>query len=252
MRGRGDARFLTPVVALVAALAWVPLFRLHGAGAGHHMHGHSSGLLDLFGIVAGEGRLKFLAGWLLMTVAMMLPTTLPLVETVRRRMQGRPGQCCSLLLLLAGYLCVWFTVGVVILLLWTGAEEVGLPSALSQGTARIQALLFLVAGTVQFLPAKHRCREMCRAPLGCSSPDAPDGHQTRRPFRMGFRHGVSCVGCCWALMLLMFAAGSAHLIWMIGLTAVMTAEKNFLWGRKLTLPLGACLVAGAALHLLVR
>jgi predicted metal-binding membrane protein len=64
-------------------------------------------------------------------------------------------------------------------------------------------------------------------------------------FRMGWRHGVFCVGCCWALMLLMFVVGTGNVGWMLLLGAVMAAEKNFPWGHRLRAPLGLVLVAGA-------
>jgi predicted metal-binding membrane protein len=68
----------------------------------------------------------------------------------------------------------------------------------------------------------------------------------RNAFRLGLRHGVFCVGCCWALMLLMFAVGTGNVGWMLALGAVMAIEKNTRWGRHLSAPLGAALLAAAA------
>lgn len=69
----------------------------------------------------------------------------------------------------------------------------------------------------------------------------------RQAFALGGRHGLFCVGCCWALMLLMFVVGTGSLGWMLLLAAVMAVEKNVAWGRRLTAPLGIALLAGAAL-----
>ena len=71
----------------------------------------------------------------------------------------------------------------------------------------------------------------------------------RNAFRLGIHHGVFCVGCCWALMLLMFAVGVAHLGWMLVLGAVMAVEKNVSWGRAFSTPLGIALVLGGVTQL---
>jgi predicted metal-binding membrane protein len=68
-----------------------------------------------------------------------------------------------------------------------------------------------------------------------------------RAFRLGAAHGLFCVGCCWALMLLMFAFGMGNLGWMLVLAAVMAVEKNVRWGRRISAPLGVVLLGWAAL-----
>ena len=68
------------------------------------------------------------------------------------------------------------------------------------------------------------------------------GHGEQEAFRLGAHHGVFCVGCCWSLMLLMFAVGVGNLAWMLALAAVMAVEKNVSWGRRLSMPLGVLLV----------
>lgn len=73
--------------------------------------------------------------------------------------------------------------------------------------------------------------------------------QARHALALGAHHGLFCVGCCWALMLLMLVVGVANLAWMLALAAVMALEKNSRWGRRLTQPLGFGLLAGAALLL---
>ena len=68
---------------------------------------------------------------------------------------------------------------------------------------------------------------------------------------LGIHHGLFCVGCCWALMLLMFAVGVSNLGWMLALGAVMAVEKNVPWGRKLSAPLGVLLVIGSVTILML-
>ncbi|TMH10153.1 MAG: DUF2182 domain-containing protein [Betaproteobacteria bacterium] len=109
------------------------------------------------------------------------------------------------------------------------------------------ALLFL-AGAFQFSPLKHRCLEQCRSTIGFIAQRWRGGHAGRQALRLGVAHGAFCVGCCWALMLLMFLLGTGSVGWMLVLAGVMAAEKNLPWGRRLSAPLGAALLAaGAAL-----
>ncbi|MCH7577715.1 MAG: DUF2182 domain-containing protein, partial [Chloroflexi bacterium] len=75
--------------------------------------------------------------------------------------------------------------------------------------------------------------------------------QQAQAFRLGVHHGIFCVGCCWSLMLLMFAVGVGNLGWMLVLGTVMAVEKNLPWGRRLSAPLGVALLAGALLVLLI-
>ncbi len=69
----------------------------------------------------------------------------------------------------------------------------------------------------------------------------------RSAFQLGLDHGLYCVGCCWAIMLLMFVVGTGNVGWMLGLGAVMAVEKNMPWGRRLSRPLGAGLLGAAVL-----
>jgi predicted metal-binding membrane protein len=75
-------------------------------------------------------------------------------------------------------------------------------------------------------------------------------HEIRQSFRLGVEHGAFCVGCCWALMLLMFASAFTGLIWMLLLGGIMAVEKNVSWGRHLSRPIGGALLAAAPLVLL--
>ena len=78
-----------------------------------------------------------------------------------------------------------------------------------------------------------------------------NGAQPRRAsFAIGFGHGIFCVGCCWALMLLMFAVSAASLAWMLFLALIMTVEKNAPWGREIVKPFG-CVLIGVGAVLLI-
>ena len=104
-----------------------------------------------------------------------------------------------------------------------------------------------LAGAFQFSAVKDRCLDVCRHPGAYLLRHYRRG--TAEAFRTGREHGLFCLGCCWALMLVMFAAGVTNLVWMAGLAAVMAYEKTGRRGRQLTPVVGAALLAWAALVL---
>jgi len=106
-----------------------------------------------------------------------------------------------------------------------------------------------LAGLFQFGRLKYHCPDKCRTPLGFVSHHWGGRTPLRDAFRLGLHHGAYCIGCCWALMLLMFAAGVANLWWMAGLTALMVYEKTGRRGRRAVPVAGIALLACAALVL---
>jgi predicted metal-binding membrane protein len=142
-------------------------------------------------------------------------------------------------LLIVGYLVVWGGFGAVALLgdgVLHAAEEV----APSLGRALPGALL-LTAGLFQFSPLKYACLTQCRSPVGFVIRGWSGGRRPWRAFTLGLRHGVFCVGCCWALMLLMMGVGGISLGWMLALAAIMFVEKAVRWGEWAVRPVGAVL-----------
>ncbi len=108
----------------------------------------------------------------------------------------------------------------------------------------------LLAGAFQFTPLKYRCLDKCRTPLGFIMQHWRGRRERSHAFALGVQHGAFCVGCCWALMFLMFAVGTGNVGWMLVLGAVMAIEKNVRWGRRLSTPLGIGLLAWGALIIL--
>jgi predicted metal-binding membrane protein len=102
--------------------------------------------------------------------------------------------------------------------------------------------ILMLAGAYQFMPLKYACLEKCRTPLSFITAYWQGRHARGQAFRLGLRHGLFCVGCCWSLMLLMFVVGVGSLGWMLVLGALMALEKNLPWGRRLSAPLGALLL----------
>ena len=188
----------------------------------------------------------YAGGWLLMTAAMMLPTAFPLLQRFVVVTAGREDGVILVLLLVAGYLAVWFGFGV-----GAHALDFGLHAAarewgwLVTNAWMIGATVLLTAGLFQFSRLKYHCLDACRAPLSFIVRHWRGASARSSAFRLGLHHGAYCVGCCWAIMLLMFLVGTGSVGWMLLLGAVMAIEKNATWGKRLSGPLGAALVGWA-------
>ena len=195
--------------------------------------------------------LVFLAGWTLMITAMMLPTSLPLILLFRRLVRSRHNRSRLVTLLITGYLSIWALFGLLShlgdLLVHSIVHHV---AWLEANTWAISAAIFAIAGLYQFSSLKYRCLEKCRSPLSFIVGHWRGRQEQRQSFQLGVHHGLFCLGCCWSLMLLMFAIGSGSIVWMLLLGAVMAVEKNVSWGRRISLPLGGVLLI-ASLFLII-
>lgn len=245
-------RFVYPVLAAMVVAAWVAFAASDSLHATHELGAHFGGHADHSApdhTGSGLRALLFIGSWILMTVAMMMPSTLPLIDIFRRLTRPRSDRVTLVALLIAGYLSAWSCLGIVVYAViglarfWVG------PTVLTRD-AFIAALLFIGAGAFQLAPLKDRCLTECRTPLGFVV-RRWDGNRPRlASLRTGLAHGAFCIGCCWALMLLMFAFNVASVAWMLALGLVMGIEKNARWGRRIVKPLGYALL-GTGFMLLV-
>jgi predicted metal-binding membrane protein len=190
----------------------------------------------------------FLIAWQTMIAAMMLPSSLPLVRLFSVASAGAPARGRALLAFLGGYALVWSAYGAVA---FAGDALVHRliadNAALRAHETTIVAGVFGLAGAVQFTRLKDRCLTECRHPGAFLLRHYRRG--TRGAFMLGRRHGLFCLGCCWALMLVMFVAGVANLICMGALTALMVYEKTGTRGPKAVPTAGIALLAWAAVML---
>ena len=186
-------------------------------------------------------------GWVLMTVAMMLPTTLPLLNQFERMTAARPDGKLLLLLTIAGYLGIWTLFGLMAHAVDWGVHEVFAQApSLTAYSWVVGAAVVAGAGLFQFSALKYRCLEQCRTPVSFIMSHWRGRAARREALLLGIHHGAYCIGCCWALMLLMFVVGTASIGWMLALGALMAIEKNMPWGRHLSAPLGIALLVIAA------
>ncbi len=167
------------------------------------------------------------AMWAAMMAGMMLPSAAPLLllyGAAARRRDGGRGAALPIYALGAGYLSVWtlFSVGATLLQRLL-AHLLILSPMMGLTTATAGAAVLLIAGVYQLTPLKRACLQECRSPLGFLMRHWRRG--TAGAFRMGAHHGVYCLGCCWALMLLLFVGGVMNLVVIAALTALVAFEK---------------------------
>jgi predicted metal-binding membrane protein len=187
------------------------------------------------------------AGWTVMCAAMMLPTTAPLVAAWQRLNARRGDRAFLTVLLAAGYLAAWFAFGIAAHGLDAALRALAQSSAwLMLNGWIVGAVVLAAAGLFQFSGMKHRCLDGCRSPLAFALEAWRRPRRRLQAWKLGLRHGAYCVGCCCALMLVMFVVGMANLAWMALLAAVMAAEKNLAGGAGLGPWIGGALLAGSA------
>ena len=248
-----------PLALGLAGLAWIILLGWHAGPYSRYLHHGDWSSLGLGSAICavvpgGVWLVPFLiysAGWVLMTAAMMLPTVLPLVGMFDRIISARRDRAVLHSLLIGGYLVAWGGFGVAAYLLdWSLHSGLDAWGWLARRPWIPGIVVLAVAGVFQFSRLKYLCLEKCRTPLGFVTSHWHGPRPQREAFLLGLAHGVFCVGCCWALMLLMFLVGMGNTAWMLILGLAMAVEKNHPWGRRLSAPLG-CALTGMAMMLFV-
>ena len=234
---RRDRAILAGSLIALAAIAWLSLGLWSASPYGRYLH-HET--------IAGPIPLEvglFTLGWVLMIVAMMLPSSVPLVLVFAGVVGRRPRPGILVGLLLVGYLAIWSVFGAGAWLLDRGIHAlVDAWPWLATHSQLILATTLIIAGLWQFSPIRDRCLDECRSPLGFVMNRWRGISERRESFAMGLAHGAFCVGCCWSLMLVMFGVGLGSVPAMLGLGAITAVEKNMPWGRRLTRPMGVVLV----------
>ncbi|WP_332813255.1 DUF2182 domain-containing protein [Ramlibacter sp.] len=193
---------------------------------------------------SGPNVLAIGAMWAVMMAAMMLPAALPMVQTFSR-LSLRSGEPARAGGFVGGYLLVWLGFSVAaVAMQWALQALDWVDPMIVSTSAALNALLLAIAGIYQFSPLKKACLARCRSPAGFLLGEWRPG--ARGALVMGLKHGLSCLGCCWALMGLLFVGGVMNLAWIAALAIVVALEKLAPGGERLAPALGgALLVAGA-------
>lgn len=181
--------------------------------------------------------------WVVMQTAMMLPSALPMIHGFARMTGGR-WLALPLVLFVGGYVTAWSAFSVAAAILQAGLTGTAILSSMSMkvsGSGLAGGILIL-AGLYQWMPLKQACLRRCRTPVGFLMTEWRDGQLG--PLVMGLRHGLFCIGCCWAIMCLLFVAGVMNPIWIVGIAAYVLAEKVVPHGEAMTRLVGVGLIAG--------
>jgi len=213
-------------------LAWILVFdRMRGMDAGPGT--------DLGGLG------WFLGIWVTMMAAMMLPSVSPMVLAFARvtKERARRGQAVYVptWVFLFGYLLAWTGYGIVAYGLFRVVDAIdGGVLSWDRAGPYVAGGAIVVAGLYQLTPIKDICLRHCRGPLHFLLHGWHDG--SVGAVRMGFVHGLYCVGCCWGLMIVLFSLGVMSLVWMGVIAGIIFAEKVLPWGLRLSHALGVAFV----------
>jgi predicted metal-binding membrane protein len=239
---RHDRTILSVTLVLVSLACWswiVPMAR--------DMAGPMSGSSAWMMTDAGDTSHLLLLGamWIVMMTGMMLPSAAPLLlvyGAASRRRSVAGNAAWQVYAMAAGYLLVWIGFSVAAAFLQRVLSAVLVLSPMMKTTTPwLSATLLIVAGVYQLTPLKRRCLRACAAPLDFLVRRWRDG--AAGAFRLGVEHGVFCVGCCWALMLLLFAGGVMNLMVITVLAVVVLIEKLAPIGRRTVPVTGLFLIA---------
>lgn len=187
--------------------------------------------------------------WAVMMAAMMLPSALPTTLTFVD-LSARAGEPARGRAFVGAYLLVWGAFSIAATALQWLLQAMGWLDAMIVSTsALLTAALLVVAGAYQFSPLKRLCLAHCRTPLGFLLGEWRPG--VRGGFVMGLRHGLYCLGCCWALMALLFVGGVMNLAWIAALSISVAIEKLLPHGERLATLMGLVLLVAGAVRLLM-
>ena len=175
-----------------------------------------------------------------MMAAMMLPSVSPMVLAYARVAKARPTRAPTAVFV-AGYFAAWTLYGLVAYGLFrlVDAADMGV-LAWHRAGPYVAGGAIVAAGLYQLTPVKDVCLRHCRTPVHFLAHGWRDG--AVGALRMGFTHGLYCVGCCWGLMLVLFTLGVMSLFWMALIAGVIFAEKVLPHGERLTRVIGVAFV----------
>jgi predicted metal-binding membrane protein len=254
VRDRFDLRRI-PIVALVtygvAVLAWVAIVRrwlpMPGMVPGLSMS--DPGAPEAIALANGPtGWGLYLLMWGVMMIAMMYPSSVPLFRLYYKTLDGttRAGKAARVGAFMGTYALVWALTGVVPLLV---NAVVPLAVVATENGLLLFGGTLLLLSVYQLSPYKERCLRYCRTPFGFLMEYHRPG--VRGAATMSARFGVFCVGCCWALFAVMVVVGSMNLLWMAGLTVVLSVERLVEWGDRLARGIGVVAGVGGGVCVLV-
>ncbi len=221
---RNDRMFVLGGLIVGSLLAWAYTVRL--ARELPHLHGGHIAVARTLPWDPADVGLLFLM-WAVMMIAMMVPTAAPMVlafAKIKRQQDPNMGLSSPVIAFVLGYVAVWTVFsGLATVVEWRLHVAALVTADGAAANPLFGGLLLLAAGVFQWTPLKQACLRHCRSPLAFFMTSWRDGQ--RGALAMGLEHGIYCVGCCWALMALMFFAGVMNLLWLAVIAAFVLLEK---------------------------
>ncbi len=246
---RRDRVVISTCLVLLTALAWAYLLHLDrqmSAAMEHDRMMAEMGMtMDMPWTTADV--LLTVAMWAVMMVGMMTPSAAPVVLlfAAMRRGLGAPRMPALAIAFVAGYLLIWFVFSVAAgLAQWALHSAALLSPMMTTSSAWLGAVILIAAGVYQLTPFKGACLTHCRSPLGFLMSHWREG--TAGALRMGIVHGTYCLGCCWALMCVLFVVGVMNLMWVAAMAIFVLVEKIGPAGPWVSRAAGVAMIVGGA------
>ncbi|CAD6560248.1 hypothetical protein LMG27952_07081 [Paraburkholderia hiiakae] len=238
-----DRVIIVSGLTAAATVAWVYL--LYMSWGMRHMHaGVAMAIMPRMTDWGAVDLLLVLAMWAIMMAAMMLPSIVPMVlifASLSRQRRARELPYAHTSVFVLGYLVVWSGFSLLATLAqWRLLEARLVTPMMVSATPLLGGSLLVIAGVFQLTPLKHACLGKCASPLGFLLTEWRDG--TLGAWIMGLRHGAFCVGCCGALMALLFVFGVMNVLWVVALSIYVILEKMLPQARWLPFAEGLLLV----------
>jgi len=266
---RRDRAVILAGLFTVTAVAWAYMFYLvtgmdgmDGMDGMEGMDGigaSSSGLQSMAEMAAprlqpwtGVDFVLMFVMWSVMMVAMMVPSAAPMIllfAKVQRNRERNESPFAPTSAFVLGYVLVWSAFSAVATIGQWALHGAALLSPRMVSTSSVLGgVLLIAAGIFQWTPLKRACLRHCRSPLHFFMTEWRDG--ARGALKMGIRHGAYCVGCCWALMAILFVAGVMNLLWVAAIAAFVLVEKLFPRGELIGRIAGGTLLASGLVLIL--
>jgi predicted metal-binding membrane protein len=256
---RRDRAVVLVALIAVAGLSWATLLYLsaqmgmgidpsHNGPAGMDMSDMDMATMDMVGAMAADFRswgatdftLIFVM-WTVMMLAMMTPSVAPMVLLYalvgrRARTDGKPFAPTGWFF--AGYVLVWVGFSILATIAqWLLSSAALLTPMMSTAASSIGGLLLILAGLYQWTPFKDVCLRQCQSPIAFLSSHGGFRSDYQGAVKVGLQHGAYCLGCCWALMTLLFVGGVMNIAWVGGIAILVLLEKTLpfgLWIPRIT------------------
>jgi predicted metal-binding membrane protein len=251
---RRDRAVISACLVLLTALAWAYLFHLDREMSAAMEHDRMMAEMGMVMDMPWKATDVFLAVamWAVMMVGMMTPSAAPVVllfAGMRRGVGAHPVPAV-VVAFVAGYLLVWALFSVAAALAqWALHQAALLSPMMTTSSARLGAAILIAAGIYQLTPVKGTCLRHCRSPLGFLMAHWREG--TAGALRMGLAHGAYCLGCCWALMCVLFVVGVMNLVWVAAIAIFVLVEKVGPAGIWIARVAGVAMIAAGVDRLLI-